>query len=378
MKLVFCLNGLYHVGGSERVWINRMNYLAKEDDYDIYVITTDQNKREIFYSINEKIKIYDLEINYYEDKNLNFLKRILQFKRKQKIHLEKLEKLLEKIEPAIVIGHGTEERWLLPKLKWRYKLILEHHLEKNYLKKSAKNFLYKLKAEYFIWKEKKLIDKYDVFTVLTDEDKGQWGNNKVKVISNPISFVSDEVSKLDQKKAISVGRLTYQKGYDILIKVWKKVVLKYPDWILEIYGEGEEREVLEKNIREYRLEKNIWLKGIEKNIKEKYLESSFYIMSSRFEGMPMVLLEAMTCGLPLISFKCPCGPKDIITNGKNGFLCNNENIDEMANKIIYLIENKNIRKDFGKIAKEKSKEYSEEQIMMKWQELYKNLLYNKQ
>ena len=135
MKLLFCLNGLYHVGGSERVWINRMNYLAKDKNYEIYVITTDQNNREVFYSIDKNIKIFDLGINYYKDKELNFFKRIYQFKKKQKIHLEKLEKKLINIKPDIVIGHGTEERWILPRLSLKYKIILEHHLEKNYLKK---------------------------------------------------------------------------------------------------------------------------------------------------------------------------------------------------------------------------------------------------
>ena len=339
MKLVFCLNSLYHVGGSERVWIARLNYLSENTDYQLYLITTDQDKRKIFYEVNSKINLIDLDINYYKDKELNFIKRIFQFKKKQKKHLKKLEKTLNEIQPDIVIGHGTEEKWLLPYFKGKYKIILEHHLEKNFLKKSAKNMLYKLKADYFIYKERKLINFYDEFLVLTEQDKEQWNNDKIKVIPNPLPFYPTEVSSLKNKKIISIGRLEYQKGYDILIDVWNIISKKYPDWILEIYGEGTEREKLQNKINKLGLENSFLLKGVEKNIQSKYLESSIYVMSSRFEGMPMVLLEAMSCGLPIVSFDCPCGPKDMIRNNEDGFLVEFGNIEKMAKKIEELIIN---------------------------------------
>ena len=374
MKLVFCLNSLYHVGGSERVWIARLNYLSENTDYQLYLITTDQDKRKIFYEVNSKINLIDLDINYYKDKELNFIKRIFQFKKKQKKHLKKLEKTLNEIQPDIVIGHGTEEKWLLPYFKGKYKIILEHHLEKNFLKKSAKNMLYKLKADYFIYKERKLINFYDEFLVLTEQDKEQWNNDKIKVIPNPLPFYPTEVSSLKNKKIISIGRLEYQKGYDILIDVWNIISKKYPDWILEIYGEGTEREKLQNKINKLGLENSFLLKGVEKNIQSKYLESSIYVMSSRFEGMPMVLLEAMSCGLPIVSFDCPCGPKDMIRNNEDGFLVEFGNIEKMAKKIEELIINGEKRKLFGKNAKKNVQIFSQDKVMNQWKELFESMV----
>ncbi len=374
MKLVFCLNSLYHVGGSERVWIERLNYLSENTDYQLYLITTDQDKRKNFYEVNSKINLIDLDINYYKDKELNFIKRIFQFKKKQKKHLKKLEKTLNDIQPDIVIGHGTEEKWLLPYFKGKYKIVLEHHLEKNFLKKSARNMLYKLKADYFVYKEKKLINIYDEFLVLTEQDKKQWNNDKVKVIPNPLPFSPTEISNLKNKKIISIGRLEHQKGYDILIDVWDMISKKYPNWILEIYGEGTEREKLQNKINKLGLENSFLLKGVEKNIQSKYLESSIYVMSSRFEGFGMVLIEAMSCGVPVISFDCPCGPKDIIKNNEDGFLVEFGNIEKMAKKIEELIINEEKRKLFGKNAKKNVQIFSQYKVMNQWKELFESMV----
>ena len=195
----------------------------------------------------------------------------------------------------------------------------------------------------------------------------------MRVIYNFLDCIPRKNSNCKNKKIISVGRLEYQKGFDILIDVWKKVDEKHSDWVLEIYGEGSLRKELQDKIDSLNLTDSLILKGSEKNIQSKYLESSIYMMSSRYEGMPMVLLEAMSCGLPLVSFDCPCGPKDIIKDGENGFLVKFGNIEEMAKKINYLIENEDKRIDMGKKAKELSYNYLKEKIMNQWKELFENL-----
>lgn len=372
MKIVYCINGLYNSGGMERILTEKANYLLENYNYDIDIITTDQKNKENFYKLNEKINCIDLNINYIDDLKKSFFKRVFGYLNKQKKHEKKLEKVINDLKPDILISLGCEDRNFLYKLKTKnIKVIREYHFNKKYmLQDKKKNFLYILKGYYRYIKEILLINKYDEVIVLTKEDKEQWNNKKVKVIPNFINYIPKEVSNCKNKKIISVGRLEYQKGYDILIEVWNIISKEYPDWILEIYGEGPERENLQNKVNKLGLGKSFLLKGAVKNIQDKYLESSIYVMSSRFEGMPMVLLEAMSFGLPVVSFTCPCGPKDIIKNNEDGFLVDLENIEKMAEKIKKLIVDEEKRILFGKNAQKNIQRFSKNKIMKDWKKLF--------
>lgn len=374
IKLMFCMKNLSYSGGIERVIANRITALLEEDSYEIIIVTTDQKKNEEnFYKISNLVKIIHLEINYKDIQSEKFLYRVFKFKKKQKIHSKKMKEVLKEINPDIIMSLGFEDKWILPKIKGESKLILEHHSEKNHLLKLHNTIIYQLKDYYQLWKEKKMIGIYDKFLVLTQEDKKQWGDKRVEVIPNFLTFFPEEKAELENQKVISVGRLSYEKGYDMLIDIWNIVYQKHPKWILEIYGEGNEKVFLEKKIKNLNLENVIKLKGVTKNIKDKYLSSSIYIMSSRFEGFGMVLIEAMSCGLPVISFDCPCGPKDIIENNEDGFICKFNNIEDMAQKLIYLIENKEIRKRMGAKARENSLKFTKEKIIKEWKKIFETL-----
>ena len=376
MKLLYCIRGLYNSGGMERILTDKLNYLSQNYNYEIYVITTDQKEKNIFFPLNKEIKHIDLGINYLDDINKNFFKRILVYIQKQKEHEKKLKNIINEIKPEILISLGDEDRNFIYKFKNKnIKIVREHHFNKKHLlQNEARNFIYKLKAYYMHFKDIYLVDKYDEFIVLTEEDKENWHNKKIKSIPNFINFIPEKSSNCENKKIISVGRLEYQKGYDILINVWNIISKKYPNWILEIYGEGIERESLQNKINKLGLEKSFILKGAVKNIQDKYLESSIYVMSSRYEGMPMVLLESMAYGLPVVSFDCPCGPKDIIKDNEDGFLVKFGNIEQMAEKIEKLILDEEKRKFFGKNARKNIQRYSQDKIMNQWKELFESLL----
>ncbi len=220
-----------------------------------------------------------------------------------------------------------------------------------------------------------LWEKYCGIVCLTNETKQYFrGLNNAVVIPNSLPFYPENNSLCENKKIISVGRTWKIKGYDLLLEAWNLIAKKYPDWSIEIYGEARNLDnYLREKIATYKLEKSFLLKGAELNIKEKYLDSSIYVMSSRSETFGMVLLEAMACGLPVVSFDCPTGPRNIIKDGEDGFLVQNGNIQEMADKLSYLISNEDIRKEMGQKARQNIQRFSQDNIMPQWKALFEEM-----
>ena len=211
--------------------------------------------------------------------------------------------------------------------------------------------------------------------VLTHEDAALWPElNNVIVIPNPTSFFSDTVSDCMRKQVIAAGRYVSQKGFDRLISAWQKVASRHPDWVLKIYGDGGERESLQQQIAELGLSENCILEHSVSDIAAKFQESSIFVLSSRYEGFGLVIVEAMSCGLPVVSFACHCGPQDIISEGIDGLLLPEGDIDGLAKKICLLIEEEELRKKMGKMARLKSEDYKIENIGVQWTALFESLL----
>ena len=376
-KIVYCTPSLYIPGGVERVLTTKANYLADVAGYDVYIVLTDGKGKEPFYPLSPQIHIIQLDINFEELWGLPFINKIFIYLKKQRIYKLKLKKVLFAIKPDITISLLRREINFITSIKDGSVKIGELHVNKNNYRnfESTENNWYKEKFSQwwlnsFISKIKKL--KY--FIVLTNEDKNQWGNlTNLKVIHNPTPYFSNQISKLTNKEVIAVGRYTYQKGFDSLLKAWKIVSSHHKDWHLSIYGTGD-RTVYQDLANKLGISNYCSLNtSIGKSIYEKYNESSIYILSSRFEGLPMVLLEASSCGLPIVSFSCPCGPKDIITDGVNGYLVEPGNVEALAERICYLIEHEELRKEMGKAARKRAEDFREEKIMQQWVDLFENI-----
>ena len=381
MKIVYLLpEGLSNPAGMERVTTIKANYLADECNYDISIVTTEQMGRPVYYPLSEKIHLHHLNIGIYKNFGReSYPRKIISRFLKTKEYKKALEKLLLKIEPDITISTLGIDIDFLSELKDKSIKIGELHFPGNFRELMAKklhkgfipNYIAKLRTSSLIQK----CGKLSQLIVLTEEEKTLWSKtDNITVIPNPLPFYPKENSTLNNKAAIAVGRLSYEKGFDLLIQVWEIIHRKYPDWILNIYGKGEEKNNLTKLIKEKKLEKVVIINDPHPEIQSQYLKHSFSIFPTRYlDSFGMVIIEAMSCGLPVIAFDAPCGPKDIITEGINGFLVKTEDIHSMANKILTLIEFEDMRKSMGKKAKEMAEKYKAEKIMLQWINLFHEL-----
>jgi glycosyltransferase involved in cell wall biosynthesis len=358
----------------ERVLANKANYLA-EHGYEVIIITTDQKNREPFFALSPRIKCYDLNVNYSENNGKGIVNKVLHYPFKQRKHKKTLTQLLNRLQADIVISMFGNDVSFISKIKDGSKKVLEVHFSRFKRLQYGRKGLWKRVDAFRNKADLRLVNTFDRFVVLTHEDQAYWGDlANMAVIPNARSFNPAEKALLDDKKVIAIGRYDYQKGFEYLIEAWKFVHNKHPEWELDIIGEGEFRKQLQCRIDEDNLSSNIHLKSPTSHIEEVYLKSSILAMSSRYEGLPMVLLEGQAFGLPIVSFECKCGPKDIITNGEDGFLVQEGNVWELANKIIQLIEDETLRKKMGRMAKVNSERFSEPIVMSKWVELFNNLV----
>jgi glycosyltransferase involved in cell wall biosynthesis len=378
MKLLYCIPSLYNPGGMERVLTEKINYLSNLPDFDITVLTTDQMGKSLRFSLNDNVRVIHLDIDFNSHYSAGIFNKIILHRKKIAIYKEKLEHIIIDSKIDICISLCGKEIDFLYKLPVQCKKIAELHFAMNYRKQflisNHRGFLWEFLGEIRTYQLKKAVKSLDKLVVLTKNDLDQWKvtHRNVTQIPNVNPLNNPEKSKLTSKKVVSLGRLDAQKGYDMLIDAWRLIAPNHPDWTLEIFGQGEWHKLLQDKIAHYNLKEKVVLKGIVSNVEKVYCDSSIYVMSSRYEGFPMVLIEAMSCGLPIVSFDCEHGPREIITDEHDGFLVEPNNIIKLAEKICILIEQEDLRFKMGLLAIEKIKSFSKETIMKKWIELFNN------
>lgn len=379
MKIVYCTDSICYLGGIQNITITKANGFAQMG-HQVWIIVTD-NKYPPLHPIDPKVQVINLDINYFEDdwKSKFYVIKSILIKRKQ--HKKAISKLLNEIKPNVVISTGTSEKNFLAKIQIESKpvFIREIHSLKNYRLAHARTFIDKITAIFGDWYDYSWnIKNYDQIVVLTNEDKEiNWkNNNKVCVIGNPIT-IPIESSTLTSYKFITAGRLVYIKNHQSLINAWKIVNQKHPDWQLEIWGDGPLKNKLLEQINNLGLDHKVLLKGYTNDIISQMLRASGCILSSLYEGISLVLIEAMSCGLPLISYACPCGPKELIDHGKNGFLCEVNNEIKLAEYICTIIEDNTLRIKMGQASKKKAEEFQLDRILTKWINLFQTLINNK-
>ena len=262
----------------------------------------------------------------------------------------------------------------MPHIQDGSKKILEIHFSKYKRIQYGRKGLWKLADRWFSRQDEKWVRRFDKFVVLTEEDRKYWGDlDNIIVIPNARTFTPTQTADMENKKVIAVGRYTYQKGFERLIEAWRLVASDFSDWKLEIVGDGEQRNMLKERIARYGIENSVALVPVNNEIDKHYLSSSVYAMTSRYEGLPMVLLEAQAFGLPIVSFNCKCGPSDVVDNGKNGFLVEEGNVSAFASQLKKVMKDVELRKEMSRNALESSKKFSMEPVMSRWMQLFESL-----
>ena len=357
----------------ERVLLNKVRYLVERHGYDITVVTTDQNGRAAFYPFPEKVKMVDLGINYEDNNDKGAFAKTISFLSKRRLHRKRLTELLEKEKADVVVSLYPSESSFIPYIKDGSKKVLELHFNKFFRLQYNRTGLLGLIDRWRTRQDERIVRRFDRFVVLTEEDKGYWGDMpNIQVIPNAALFMADRYADMSRKRVIAVGRLDYQKGFDRLIDAWQIVCTTglFQEWCLDIFGQGEWKDMLKARIKEYGLQNSLHLNEPTKEIAKEYADSSMLVMSSNYEGFPMVMIEAMACGLPAVSFDFKCGPKDIIQHGVNGLLVKNGDIQGLADAMMHLMADEQLLQSMSSEARKVVETYSEEVVMRKWVDLF--------
>ncbi|MGP1416954.1 glycosyltransferase family 4 protein [Prevotella fusca] len=359
MRIAYIINGLYNSAGMERVFTVRANSLCNV--FDITFITKEQGGRPDYFLLDKRIHRIDIggDTSYRES----------------------LEQCLLDNKYDITVSTGGVEFYFLYKIKDGSKKIFEFHFSYDISRVWMGGVKSPIKRRFLVELQKfrriYIASHYDKIVVLSKTDCKKWGRwlSNVTYIYNPLTIIPKKKSPLKNKIAIAVGRLNYQKGFDYLIDAWLLVHDSFPDWKLNIYGEGVLREHLQMQINKNELSSSITLCGSTDDILLRYYESSIFVLSSRDEAFGLVLTEAEACGLPIVAFDCPSGPRELMEDGRNGYLVSPVgNVKDLASSIIKLMSDSSLRQKMGQRSLELSERFKIEKISKEWVKFYKNLI----
>ncbi len=360
MKILYITPKINNEGGVARFLSVKANYLVENFNYEVHVLTQNEGNSPLFFSFKEQIVLHDMILKG------NSISFFLQY-------IKALKETLSDVNPDVIIvcDNGLKAYTIPFILKTKTPVVFECHGSK-YIEENEQ-------SKYFSGTKIKLLfkefcaNRFFKFVALSNESLKEWNVKNGVVISNPLWFKTCQFADLKSKKVIIVGRHSYEKGLDRMLGIWKKVIEKYPDWSLEIYGKSNENQDFQKLANDMNINNNVSFFEPVKNINDKYLDASIMAMTSRTEGFGMVLVEAMALGLPSIAYDCPCGPRTIIHNNENGFLVENGDTDSFVQKLELLIVDENLRLQMGIKAQESTKKYDLESIMLQWKSLFEEI-----
>ena len=360
----------------EKVLADKTSWLCLHG-YEIIVVTTEQKGRPSAFPMDTSIQQYDLAIGYEDNNGKSFASKLLHYPFKQSRHRKRLSSLLKDVKADVVVSMFCNDEAFLPKIKDGSKKVLEIHFSRFKRLQYGRKGFWAIADRLRSRRDQKNVSRFDRFVVLTGEDKLYWGDlPNIEVIPNSITKRPDHPSPLSAKTVIAVGRLSYQKGLERLLDAWGIVCDRLGEgngWKLRLVGDGEMKEALMEQAKSSGNSDTVEFSGVIKDMDTVYDNSSILALSSRYEGLPMVLIEAQSHGIPVVSFACKCGPKDVITDGKNGILVPEGDVKGLAEGLMKLITSPELLHSMGEEAYSDSLRWNRETIMMQWDNLFKSI-----
>ena len=375
MKLIYCIASVCNPGGMERVLLNKLRWWVQRGGHDLLVVTTDQAGRPPFYAFPPQVRMVDLGIGYASDNGRPPLAKIAAYFRKRRLHRRRLTELLLRERADIVVSLYPSESSFIPKIGDESKKVLELHYCKYFRLQYGRKGLLGLADRFRTWQDERIVRRFDRFVVLTRQDAAFWGPlPNLSVIPNAALEIPQLRHETGTKRVIAVGRLDYQKGFDRLISAWAMLPeAQRTSWRLDIFGQGEWQQMLQRQIDRSEVGTSVRLNPPTQHIFEEYAASDFLVMSSHYEGFPMVMVEAMACGLPVVSFDFLCGPRDIIRPGENGLIVPEGDVAALAEAMCSLMDDPEILGRMSASARSVSATYSEISVMTQWEQLFNGI-----
>ncbi|MGN0195949.1 MAG: glycosyltransferase family 4 protein [Candidatus Cryptobacteroides sp.] len=364
MKIMYCIRGLHNSGGMERVLSVKANLLASRG-HEVTIVVLRLKGRKPFFPLSPSVGIVDLaDTGRFSGTIRNRLARAVR-----------------EIDPDICVSLCGMEVYALPAVAGGRPCVAEYHFSHDkFFRKYRGALLYP-----YAWLRTRLLEKalesYDCMVTLTECDLPVWKRHcrRVERIFNPVTTPSGHDSSLEEKRMIAVGRLEGQKNFRDLVDAWATVAKSCPDWRLDIFGEGKLEQSLRAQAGRLGLEGKVNLRGVVKDIAAEYQKASALVMSSVHEGFPLALVEASSFGLPLISYDCPTGPSEIITDAlsgaddANGFLVPVGDVEALADRICRVARDRELRVRLGAASKTSSGRFSPEVVISAWEKLFGSL-----
>ena len=396
-KIAFCTPALYSTGGVERVVSFKASFFAEQLGYDVTIIVTEGRGRDCYFPLSDRVKVINFELGFEELWRVSFLKKVFLYLIKQRQYKRLLKAELMRIRPDVTISMLRREINFLTDIPDGSKKIGELHVNRaNYRNFEANNSngLKRLFARFWMKGLVGKLKRLDQLVVLTDKSKASWPElSNVMVIPDPITILREKGTGNSEKfaaagkrevcvnRVVTIGRYAYQKGYDLLLQAWAELSRireseNGEEWTLDIYGQGDQTDYRQL-MAELGIDSNrCHLNGPVENVVKAYQESSIFVLSSRFEGFGMVLIEAMACGLPVVSFDCPAGPDEIITDGVDGLLVPSGDVHTLAEKLMLLMSDENLRRRLGQQARQTAQRYDMTVLVNQWTALFEKVIKN--